>query len=332
MIRKKLNQKGGFTLVEMVATIICSALVLFGASAVVLSTLRAQQYTGNSVGNQQMIRIIHRGLSQLSGSIQYYEVTDGGTEWTLYYDSSGTELMDFSGGELSVGGNVIARGIDAATLDVDDLEEKLVTIRFTLDGHEFELVTYCRMLNGDLSDAPPDSGGADAGAGLAADVPNAEPSARSALLATLAGEYGSTGQIGGSDTYYSEWYLGGTYIANPDWGPETPWCACFLSWGMAQLPDGTLGETPRFATVDRGVEWFRDRDLWLEPDGDPRPGDLIFFDWDGDGSAEHVGAVLTVADGTVTTIEGNSGGTVRSDTYLRSLSGILGYGALPWTE
>ena len=43
MIRKKLNQKGGFTLVEMVATIICSALVLFGASAVVLSTLEATE-------------------------------------------------------------------------------------------------------------------------------------------------------------------------------------------------------------------------------------------------------------------------------------------------
>ena len=162
--------------------------------------------------------------------------------------------------------------------------------------------------------------------------PAPEITARSALLATLCGQYGSTGQIGGSDTYYSEWYLGGTYIANPDWGPETPWCACFLSWGMAQLPDGTLGETPRFATVDRGVEWFRDRDMWLEPDGDPQPGDLIFFDWDGDGSAEHVGAVMTATEGTVTTIEGNSGGTVRSDTYLRSLSGILGYGALPWTE
>ncbi len=331
MIRKKLNQKGGFTLVEMVATIICSALVLFGASAVILSTLRAQQYTGNSVGNQQMIRIIHAGLSRLSGSIRYRsvdnDVAEWQSKWTLY-DFSGHALMDFDGGVLSVGGNVIASGINAK-LNRADLEKKLVTIRFELDGHEFELVTYCRML---ANEPPPITGGAEAGAGLAADVPNAEQSARSALLAALCGQYGSTGQIGGSDTYYSEWYLGGTYIANPDWGPETPWCACFLSWGLAQLPERTLDETPRFATVGRGVEWFRDRDAWLEPDGDPQPGDLVFFDWDGDGSAEHVGAVLTATAGTLTTIEGNSGGTVCSNTYLRSLSGILGYGMLPWTE
>jgi surface antigen len=40
---------------------------------------------------------------------------------------------------------------------------------------------------------------------------------------------------------------------------------------------------------------------------DPQPGDLVFFDWDGDKSADHVGIVKSVnGDGSITTIEGNT--------------------------
>lgn len=39
----------------------------------------------------------------------------------------------------------------------------------------------------------------------------------------------------------------------------------------------------------------------------PRPGDIIFFDWESDGTSDHVGFVESVADGKVNTIEGNSG-------------------------
>ncbi len=38
-----------------------------------------------------------------------------------------------------------------------------------------------------------------------------------------------------------------------------------------------------------------------------RPGDAIFFDWDGDGSADHVGLVIGTDGERVYTVEGNSG-------------------------
>ena len=40
---------------------------------------------------------------------------------------------------------------------------------------------------------------------------------------------------------------------------------------------------------------------------DPKPGDLVIFDWQKDGTADHVGIVKRVNhDGTIQTIEGNT--------------------------
>ena len=47
---------------------------------------------------------------------------------------------------------------------------------------------------------------------------------------------------------------------------------------------------------------------------DPGPGDLIAFDWDSDGTWNHIGIVKQVGvDGAVTTIEGNTEGPSGSD-------------------
>jgi hypothetical protein len=64
------------------------------------------------------------------------------------------------------------------------------------------------------------------------------------------------------------------------------------------------------------------------------PGDLIFFDLEpdpeGEPKADHVGVVLTVLNGKVYTIEGNSFNRVRVRDYLADDSTILGYGVLKW--
>lgn len=41
---------------------------------------------------------------------------------------------------------------------------------------------------------------------------------------------------------------------------------------------------------------------------DPKPNDLVFFDWNDDGGMNHVGVVDTVMDDTIGTEEGNVGG------------------------
>ncbi len=58
----------------------------------------------------------------------------------------------------------------------------------------------------------------------------------------------------------------------------------------------------------------------------PAAGDIIFFDWENDGTIDHVGIVESVTDGVVNTIEGNSGDKVARKSYNMGSDAIYGYG------
>ena len=47
---------------------------------------------------------------------------------------------------------------------------------------------------------------------------------------------------------------------------------------------------------------------------EPKVGDIIFFDWEGDGTTDHVGIVEKCENGTVYTVEGNSGEPASKDS------------------
>ena len=53
---------------------------------------------------------------------------------------------------------------------------------------------------------------------------------------------------------------------------------------------------------------------------------IIFFDWDHDGTCDHVGIVERCDGTTVYTIEGNSGDAVRERNYAINSDSIMGYG------
>ena len=55
---------------------------------------------------------------------------------------------------------------------------------------------------------------------------------------------------------------------------------------------------------------------------------IIFFDWDGDRSADHMGIVDGAGDGDVFVIEGNSGDKCVRNSYGTGSSEILAYGAI----
>ena len=80
----------------------------------------------------------------------------------------------------------------------------------------------------------------------------------------------------------------------------------------------------------QGSEWFKERGLWQDNSYEPRPGDIIFFDWDDengqDGLSDHVGIVQKVEDGRVYTVEGNSGDECRQNSYPIGYYEIYGYG------
>ena len=90
------------------------------------------------------------------------------------------------------------------------------------------------------------------------------------------------------------------------------------------------GVIPKFAAcATQGVPWFQERGLWQDNSYEPRPGDIIFFDWDDggqDGESDHVGIVEKVENGRVYTVEGNSGDSVRQNSYPIGYYEIYGYG------
>lgn len=87
---------------------------------------------------------------------------------------------------------------------------------------------------------------------------------------------------------------------------------------------------PRFASCENeGVPWFKEKGLWQEQGAGyiSKAGDIIFFDWDNNNTADHVGIIEKVENGTIFTIEGNSEGDMcRRNTYRNDNNSILGYG------
>ena len=123
------------------------------------------------------------------------------------------------------------------------------------------------------------------------------------------------GNVGG-EPYWS-WY---------GYTSRVSWCACFVSWCGDQCGYLDAGILPKFSYCDSGIAWFQERGQWQGRDYIPSPGDIIFFDYDHNGSANHVGIVESCNGSTVYTIEGNASDAVKQLSYSVGYSGIMGYG------
>ena len=129
-------------------------------------------------------------------------------------------------------------------------------------------------------------------------------------------------------TRYGQWY--GI--------PYGDWCAMFVSFCLR------YAEVPNFPYNCGCTTWINA--LSAEEYGlyekageyEPQPGDIIFFDFDGDQASDHVGIVAELIEETETekaklrTIEGNAADTVCSVTYEADSAEILGFGRLPEKE
>ena len=104
------------------------------------------------------------------------------------------------------------------------------------------------------------------------------------------------------------------------------WCACFVSWCADQCGYIESGIIPKFAGCVDGANWFKGNGQWQDRSYEPSAGDIIFFDWEGDGETDHVGIVEKCENGVVYTIEGNSGDACRQKQYAVGSSVIYGYG------
>ncbi len=127
----------------------------------------------------------------------------------------------------------------------------------------------------------------------------------------------------------------GNYGGAPYWswygfGSRVEWCACFVSWCANECGYIDTGVIPKYAGCTLGSQWFKDRGQWMDNSAEPAPGMIIFFDWNDengqDGEPDHTGIVEKVENGIVYTVEGNSGDSVRINTYPVGYYEIYGYG------
>ena len=144
----------------------------------------------------------------------------------------------------------------------------------------------------------------------------------------FAGLFGGNGQIvsvaltqlgnQGGQKFWS-WYGFDSHVA---------WCACFASWCGDQAGLIESGKMPKFSLCDDGIAWFQSKGKWKSRGYSPAPGTLIFFDWNGDGTSDHVGIVEKTEGSTVYTVEGNSSDAVNKRSYDINNGTIMGYGIL----
>jgi len=343
----------GFTLVELLITIVVGSIAAAAAVTVMILGLRINHRSSEIAQRQNTTRILLTVMERAvtEGTADTISRSENG--WALVDQDGGTSLaiMEYSHADniIKVGGAPMLDHV-AASLS---LENNLLTLEVQILDDEgnveenyttkvFSRTKITEKMPDSLLSLPPDEGEADISSAYAErnyqEVLNfaveSEENTKEVteFLSVLASQFGSRGQIlneegQGTGEYFSQWYIG-SYEENPDWNTETPWCACYLSWAMAQC--NGLAETPRFANVDSFWAEFVTDQNWTA--SKPVPGDLVFFDWivDGEYDPQHVGAVIAVADDCIYTIEGNSGNRVAVCRYDLEDPCILGYGQLKW--
>jgi len=125
----------------------------------------------------------------------------------------------------------------------------------------------------------------------------------SQVIATAAKEVGySRWKDPNPGTKYGRWYAQKT--GSPYFGRSgVPYCAMFVSWVLS-----SAGMTPPggiFAYCPTGLNNAR-RLVRVHDKRSAAPGDIVFFDWNKDGIADHVGIVTANRGSYLETIEGNT--------------------------
>lgn len=129
-------------------------------------------------------------------------------------------------------------------------------------------------------------------------------------------------------TKYNDWL--GRIPGYGSGGRSYPWCMSFQAWLGGHAGGKANVDYPKTAGCAVAVGWFKARGRWSST---PHVGDMVFY---GPGGSVHVELVVAVTSSTITTVGGNTGGSlngryhegdgVYQKTVARSSSRIYGYG------
>ena len=301
---------------ELTLAIAIGTLITLAATTVLLMCLRVYHTSTGSARRQGQVLTAITAMENLvadSPNIQVSESNDqilSGSN--VLVQASGTTLVNSTGG-------VILEDVEYFKVTMES--EALLSVTMKVKGQEYSFL----ILTGGTSAGLP-----GVGTGLGARV----------FLETLRSQLGTESdenmgyiRVNGISTglRYATWY-------NSGWGEEAAWCSCFVSWGLEQCRGYIDGNTPKYASVNSFKAALQNTGAWQPWTGSyvPVSGELIFFDWDLNGTLDHIGVVVKTEAGRVYTIEGNSGGTgnsngwVREKAYSMSSSYIAGYGRINW--
>lgn len=250
----RLRGTEGFTLVELLVSIVVASIVTLAATTVLLLGLRINSQSSRTATRQNTARILMTMLDDLAaeGSIDAVQ-TEETAGWTIR-DTQGNTLLTYS-----VEAQAIYAG-ESTTPLMENVVASYVTksdnglLQFAVKTTEgtYNSSVFCRTAvtttEPDLDSVLNDAAGENAAAGAGTTV-----QARTAFLNVLAsqykmglGKYTNPGlilvpqEIGPDNNkqtvylstgrYYSEWY-------QADWGENTPWCACYVSWALNEVQE-----------------------------------------------------------------------------------------------
>ncbi|GII06117.1 CHAP domain-containing protein [Planobispora takensis] len=201
------------------------------------------------------------------------------------------------------------------------------------------LTTRARLLTATLGLAATAAATLATGGTAHADSAPAQPSAdglakvsAEQLLKVAEEQIGVEENGDGGGTKFHAWYMGSQRAKETvarDGGSvksyaNAPWCAMFVSWVGEQV--GLRPSVGWDAYTVTYAQWFKDNGRFGTK---ATPGSVVFFDWDQSGDVsgiDHVGLVKKDnGDGTITTIEGNTGNG-KVEQRVRPKSQVTGYG------
>lgn len=327
-----MKRNSGFTLVELIVGIAVASIVTAAATTLLLMGLRMNKASSDTATRQNTARIVLTVLEDLAAE-KDIELEIGTETWKV--KNGDNIIFSYESDSIYIGSSStpIMTDIVNSKVSWDQNANNLLKIEIETKEGKYESFVYCRLIQN--PEVAPQSGSSENQYSVSRSIDSLISAtklestlpARENFLNILTAEEGSTGISMTTGEYFSEWYIG-SYEENPAWGPDTPWCACFLSWALDQCAGDIKGWVPRYANVDEFMKSF-DRASWKTEA--PEPGDLVFFDWQAPyDDPEHVGAVTEARDGYVYTIEGNSNGKVEHRCYALDDPRILGYGILNW--
>lgn len=104
-----------------------------------------------------------------------------------------------------------------------------------------------------------------------------------------------------------------------------PWCAAYVS--VISKLCGLLDKVFPECSCERMIELYKKAGRWQGREYTPGVGDIVFYDWDKSGTADHVGIIVSVSGLTLKVIEGNIANSVGYRNLVVGNKDICGFAA-----